>query len=92
MTKSDIVAIADRCSDAYSFDRYGASGWRGAAQVLAKRGLSPDEIEAVLRSKWTRWAGDWSGKRYGRVSGADLRRFMDRHNYWARVTELTAES
>ena len=71
------AALAERTSDAYSSNRYGESGWRGAAAMLLRRGFNERQAEAILRSKWTRWAADQAGKRYGHTSGADLARFLD---------------
>lgn len=48
--------IATRCTDAYSAGAY--ANWSAVAEVCLKRGLSPAQTEAVLRSKWTRWARD----------------------------------
>lgn len=88
--KVDVAAVAEQTSDAYSFDRY--ANWKACAQMLAKHGLDAKQIEAVLRSKWTRWAGDASNARYGHVTSADLERFMDAGKYWAKVAELTRET
>lgn len=52
--------IADKCRDAYSADAY--ANWTKCALVCLKRGLNAAQTEAVLRSKWTRWARDqWNG-------------------------------
>jgi hypothetical protein len=74
---AQIDALLDRTRDAYSFDTYGESGWRGAIAMLVRRGYDDRQIEAILRSKWTRWAGDMSNKPHGRNNGADLARFLD---------------
>lgn len=66
--------IAERTSDAYSFDRY--ASWPACALMLARRGFTAREIEAILRSKWTRWAGDEANKN-DRVTSKDLARFLD---------------
>ena len=68
--------LAERTSDAYSYDRYGAAGWHGSARALLRAGWSPDDAETILRSKLTRWAADFGGRRYGRASSADLMRFL----------------
>lgn len=79
--------IAEQTSDAYSFDRYGS--WLACATLLVRRGYSVDECEAILRSKWMRWAADASSNRYGRCSSADLARYLDKQtNLKARVREL----
>lgn len=53
------VALATQ--DAYSYDRYGANAWLATAKWLAKQGLTERQIEAMLRSKHTRWAMDAAG-------------------------------
>lgn len=57
--------IADRCRDAYSADRYGS--WPAVAQRLLDMGYDDREVEAVMRSKYTRWAADQSDRPYGSV-------------------------
>lgn len=67
--------IADKSSDAYSSGRY--VSWYGCALSLLKRGYSDKEVEAILRSKWMRWAGDSSDKPFGRYTSGDIIRFID---------------
>jgi hypothetical protein len=62
MTADEVAAI---CADAYSADRY--RSWRGVASALLQQGLTPLQTEAVMRSKWTRWAADAHSARYGQV-------------------------
>jgi len=70
-------ALAERTADAYSADNYTEAGWRGAALMLLKRGCTEQEAEEILRSKYTRWACDHSGKPYGTNNGQDLARYLD---------------
>ena len=86
------TAIAERCSDAYSVGRY--RSWSAVAKMLARRGFDAREIEAILRSKWTRWAADWShNPRYGQATAADLDRFLNTdHNLQQSVRALVAET
>lgn len=71
-------ALAARTNDAYSFDAYGPDGWTNAAMMLLDRGYTEREAEAILRSKWTRWAGDVSPTgSYGAFNGTDLAMFLD---------------
>ncbi len=70
------AAVAVATTDAYSFDRYGAANWLACCRMLALRGLGAREIEAVMRSKWTRWAGDAASKSDG-VTCLDLAAFID---------------
>jgi hypothetical protein len=72
----DVKALAERLSGAYSTDRY-RNGWSGCIRMLIKRGYTEAQIEAIIRSKWTRWAADGSEKRYGQVTSTDLARFLD---------------
>jgi hypothetical protein len=54
------MALAQKTADAYSFDRY--RSWNEVARALLARGYREREVEAIMRSKWTRWAGDcWKG-------------------------------
>lgn len=49
--------LAEKCADAYSTDRYGGD-WGYIVRSLWSMGLDEREIEAVIRSKWTRWVAD----------------------------------
>lgn len=75
---------AERTLDAYSSDRY--ADWTEAAlavlELVGERvEESADEdterTEAILRSKFARWAADHSGEALGSVSGDALRRFLE---------------
>lgn len=68
--------LAERTQDAYSFENYGSISWKACCSMLL-RTYSEQEAEAILRSKWTRWAADASGKEYGRVTSFDLSRFIE---------------
>jgi hypothetical protein len=57
--------------------------------MLRKRGYDDRQVEAIIRSKWTRWAADGSDKRYGYNNSADLARFLDKQSNLAKeVAEL----
>jgi hypothetical protein len=72
-----VAELAEKCSDAYSTDSY-HNGWNGCIRMLRKRGYDDRQIEAILRSKWTRWTGDGSERRrYGRYTSTDLANFLD---------------
>jgi hypothetical protein len=77
MTKEQMDKLAERTSKAYSYENYGAASWRQCIRILAKRGYDERQIEAILRSKWMRWAGSVSDKPYGKVTSADLARFLN---------------
>ena len=62
--------LAEKTSDAYSYDRY--NSWEACVKKLRKAGYDDMQIEAILRSKITRWAADSSHNNYGKASGIDL--------------------
>lgn len=72
----NIKELNDQLQDAYSTDNYNGN-WIPCIKMLRKRGYNDRQVEAIIRSKWTRWAADGSTKRYGRVNSADLARFLD---------------
>lgn len=89
------LEVADRCSDAYSYDRY--NSWAAVAKGLLKMGLTDAQAEAVMRSKWARWASteaEDAGRPYGHASARFLVEFTRRE--LARnpnsVRELTLET
>lgn len=58
--------LASKTSDAYSSDRF--KNWGAVVQALLNLGYSELQTEAILRSKWARWACDHDtnrGVRYG---------------------------
>lgn len=60
--------IADRTYEgAFSAERYGRTEWRKAARLMADRGFAAEQIEAVLKSKWMRWAADAAGTSRGKA-------------------------
>ena len=94
MTKThNIDVLAVQTLDAYSANRY--SSWRAVVSMLLRRGYSERETEAILRSKWMRWAADNSPRPYGRATYKDVERFLDnpRNKFTpAEVHELVAET
>lgn len=85
-----IDALAAATADAYSFDRY--RDWRACVALLLRRGYTERQAEAILRSKHMRWAADQSPNRYGRVTSADLARYLDKQkgNWTKEVADLVA--
>lgn len=84
---------------AYSFSRYGAAGWRSAIRELIRRGFDNREIEAVLRSKFMRWAADACDRGgYTRIPGGyAIACYLDREEPGffpggARARRLVAET
>ena len=78
LTKQDALQIAEQTQDAYSCDSYSPAGWRQCCVMLAAKGFDREAIETIMRSKWTRWAGDSAlTTRYGKHNSTDLALFMD---------------
>ena len=96
MTKRD-KELGERVGG-YSKDAY--RSWPACVAMLRRHGLDDLEIEAVLRSKWTRWAGDMAARPshgYGSYTAKDLEVFMNAPgsrsgNRWAEVKALTRET
>ena len=86
------VDLGEQTANAYSFNRY--ANWDAVIVMLRRHGLTDREVEAVLRSKWTRWAADASKARYGRATSRDLERFIETSKGcgWKDVAKLTAET
>lgn len=58
--KLKVAEISDRTQDAYSFSNYGEYSWKLVIRWLLKKGYDEQAIEAILRSKYMRWAYDMS--------------------------------
>lgn len=56
------LMLAAKTADAYSADCFGPVMWVEAAKMLLDYGLTEEQAEAVLRSKWTRWCRDHFGE------------------------------
>lgn len=72
----NIKEFNEELGNAYSTSNYNGT-WIPCIKMLRKRGYNDLQVEAIIRSKWTRWAADGSDKRYGRVNSADLARFLN---------------
>ena len=79
MSEPTVQNLFEKTEDAYSFGRYSAGGWRQCIRIMRKKGWSETEVEAVLRSKHMRWAGDMSDNPHGYVSSGDFQRYLDRY-------------
>lgn len=91
--KERAAALAEKTADAYSSDRY--ASWPAVCEGLLRAGYTEPQVEAIVRSKWTRWAGDASDKRYGRSTFKDLKRWMERSmgsKLQAEVESLTRQT
>jgi hypothetical protein len=87
-TKLNVKEFAEQLSDAYSTANY-KGGWSSSIRMLRKRGYDDRQIEAIIRSKWTRWSADGSSKGYGYTNSADLAKFLDNQKNLAKeVAEL----
>ena len=76
VTKEEIDQLYWNSRGAYSQDSY--ASWRSVCAMLLRRGYTLDQAEHILRSKFTRWAGDASSKKYGKYTAKDLERFLDK--------------
>ncbi len=87
-TKLTPQELNDQLQDAYSTSNYNGN-WTPCIKMLRKRGYDDRQVEAIIRSKWTRWAADGSGKSYGKNNSKDLARFLDQQKNLAKeVAEL----
>ena len=76
----DITQLEEATEMAYSFDRYSRGGWRQCLRLLRTIGLNDKEIQAVMRSKHLRWAGDMDDQRpYGRHNSTTLKNYLQRY-------------
>jgi len=76
VTKEEIDQLYLNSRGAYSEDSY--ASWRSVCAMLLRRGYTLDQAEHILRSKFTRWAGDASSHKYGKNTAKDLERFLDK--------------
>jgi hypothetical protein len=83
-----IETLVEKTEGGYSYDRY--ANWTGCIKALIKVGFTDEQVEAIMLSKWTRWAADAGGKRYGAATAKDLLTFIDKQGK-GEVVKLTAE-
>jgi exonuclease V gamma subunit len=88
-----VEQLAEKCESAYSTGRY-REGWAPCIRMLRKEFLLDDrQIEAVIRSKWTRWAADMHDAPYGHVPARALRDFMRKQeNLTAGIADLVEQT
>lgn len=60
MDNTQALRMAYKTRDAYSANAFGSVRWVQATQMLFDLGLTSAYVEAVLRSKYTRWCRDAS--------------------------------
>ena len=86
----DVDAFAEELADAYSTDSYG--DWKSCIRALRKFGCNDNQIEAVIRSKFTRWAKDRSKDPNKKTTSSDLMRYITGFKEPMReIEELTLE-
>jgi len=69
--------LAEKTSGSYSYDRF--RNWEAVIQALLNLDYSEMEVEAIVRSKWARWACDHDtsfGGRYGYHTSTAMVRFL----------------
>ena len=81
--------VAEDTQNAYSFDRY--ADWVVVCKKLMSLGLTDNQTEAVVRSKWMRWAADGSSSSYGRVPAKAIVELVKKQGM-DEVRELTRET
>jgi hypothetical protein len=86
--KERAANIAMRTESAYSFDRY--ANWTAVAKALTDLGLKDVECEAIMFSKWMRWAADSDISRYGRVPARAIVRYIALSENYESIKKLTA--
>ena len=69
--------LALKTADAYSYEAYKPGAWERAIRVLLNRGWTPRQIEAIMRSKWARWARDSDGSKWGKSTSGTILKYID---------------
>jgi hypothetical protein len=87
-TRKDATQFATELFNAYSTSRY-KGGWAGCIEMLRKRGYSDPQIEAIIRSKWTRRAAGNSSN-YEYATADDLARFIDNPRNRCTLSEVNS--
>lgn len=82
--------LARRTSDAYAFGLY--NSWEACVRALRREGLGDGEIEAVLRSKWARWAADRKAPGRKKASSMDLVRYLRENGSESSIRALVDET
>jgi hypothetical protein len=60
LTDQQVNDLSARTQDAYSAPTYGERNWKMIIRWLSKKGYDAQAIEAIIRSKYMRWAYDMS--------------------------------
>lgn len=80
--------LAEKTSDAYSYDRY--NSWEACVKKLRNHGCNDFEVEAILRSKWTRWAADSTGNT--KATSSALMKYIEKNESQKSIDELTQQT
>lgn len=90
MQTLSIKELAEKTCDAYSANRY--NSWEACVRKLRNAGYDDKQVEAILLSKWTRWAADRSSQPYGKASSVDLIKYIKEFETLESVIQLTKET
>ena len=66
------------------------ASWTACIKLLIDRGYNDQEIEAIMRSKWMRWASDGAKNWRKPATAGDLQRFLDNPRNECTRAEVTA--
>jgi hypothetical protein len=73
----NVKEFSKELSGAYSTNRYNNS-WVACIRMLRKRQYNDEQIEAIICSKWTRWAADcFESKQYTKTPAKALANYLD---------------
>lgn len=87
----DLKALHEKTCGAYSFDRY--RDWHSVLRLLIAQGYTEKQVEAIVLSKWARWAADEAsdqGQKYGQITAKALVDFVAKQGM-KEVEALTSE-
>jgi hypothetical protein len=73
------LAMAEKTSDAYSFERYGEKSWLANTKFLLAK-YTEEQVEWILRSKHMRWAADYAEGNYGRIPKNTMEKWYENGN------------
>jgi hypothetical protein len=89
LTPAPIANFAEELSDAYSTDNYGGN-WGPCIKMMRSRGFDDRAIEAIIRSKHTRWAADSDDRPHGRANSASLAKYLSKQGMTPDSPEVKA--
>lgn len=74
MNKDELERLVEETSGGYSYDAY--VNWKACCAMLLRLGYTFEEAKVIMLSKYTRWAGDYSSKSYGKYTSNDLKVYV----------------